>query len=540
MLTPQAAAGGEMAYQHARPIERASLAGCEMPPVKEAFALIRIAKTAQLAGTGWVYEFLPFQRFTDMCLEVYFNEHHSEANFLTVNAGLHSLFWDYSFHVSAHEREEYVRHSHMCRDNLETALSNLPLHLPATSDMVAALLFGACYAIEISKPNLSWTLSAKASELCQTLGYHRIASMKDDKEEDVRYKRFLLWSIYFIDKCLSLRLGRPSTIPDWDITIPRPSTSDLHSEPVFAYFVLWVEAARCQGNIYEMLYSPNAIAQPNQVRQSRVEALVSDLQNLDIATLETNEKWLRQAKEKSGEDLMDFFYISDHVLRLSLLTLVHRAAPRDPGSLTTFDSNCVAAAIATLQQHEECIAVIRKSTTPYLATYVHWTLLFTPFIPFIVIFCHVIETHDEENLARLQTFVTSIQSAAPVSNPAAKLYRLFDVLCKIASSYLELRISTSQGGPGQGSSKVGAYLDSLGFSSIIGSVPSQQPLGPHQGNPGAVEGFGPYNAEAGAGGAGDGLRAINPLIWAANGADLEDWLQNNEVMTELMQGSETL
>jgi hypothetical protein len=152
----------------------------------------------------------------------------------------------------------------------------------------------AFYAIDQSKPSLSWTLSAKASELCQTLGYHRLASMQNDKPEDIRYKQFLLWSVYFVEKSLSLRLGRPSTIPDWDITIPRPSMNDTHSEPVSAYFVLWIETARCQGNIYEMLYSPNSLTQSNQARQSRAETLISDLNSLETATCQTNVGQLRK------------------------------------------------------------------------------------------------------------------------------------------------------------------------------------------------------------------------------------------------------
>jgi hypothetical protein len=154
--------------------------------------------------------------------------------------------------------------------------------------MLVLTAFEAFYAIELSKPSLSWTLSAKGSELCQTLGYHRLASVKNDKQDEFQYKQFLFWSIYFIDKSLSLRLGRPSTIPDWDITVPRPSTNDSHSEPVLAYFVLSIETARCQGNIYEMLYSPTSMTQSDQVKQSRVEALVSDLRNLEAKTWETN------------------------------------------------------------------------------------------------------------------------------------------------------------------------------------------------------------------------------------------------------------
>lgn len=100
------------------------------------------ALAKQLIGIGWIYQFLPFQRFTDMCLDIYFNDNHSEATFTTVNAGLYSLFLDYSFHVVGQERDEYIAHAHLCRDNLETVLSNLPLHLPATSDTILALLFG--------------------------------------------------------------------------------------------------------------------------------------------------------------------------------------------------------------------------------------------------------------------------------------------------------------------------------------------------------------------------------------------------------------
>ncbi|XEV07242.1 hypothetical protein FSHL1_012529 [Fusarium sambucinum] len=531
IITQQVDASDEAPYPHARPVQRANSPRSEMPPIKMAITLIRIAKDKELVGSGWIYEFLPFQRFTDMCLDVYFNDNHSEANLIIANAGLYSLFTDYSSHVFAEEREEYIAHGHLCRDNLETALSKLPLYLPATTDMILALVFGAFYAIELSKPFLSWTLTVKASELCQTNAYHRIESMKNDKSEDSRYKQFVFWSIYFIDKSLSLRLGRPSTIPDWDITIPRPSTIDAHSEPISAYFVLWIEAARCEGNIYEMLYSPNAMAQPDQVKQSRVQALVSDLRNLETTTMETNTGWLEEAKKSSGEDIMNFFYTSDHVLRLSLLTLVHRAAPPIPGSVTTFNSDCIAAARATLEKHEECIALIQSSSTPNLATYIHWTLLFAPFIPFIVIFCNVIETQDESDLARLQAFVISIQSATSISSPAARLHRLSQTLCRIALSYVKFRISSTTIDNWQGASKIDSYLDALGFSSASVGNPSRHHtmFSQHNsiGDNGAV---GTNNAGTSTDGMGDEFRVANPMMWMGNSMELEEWLENSEAM----------
>lgn len=39
----------------------------------------------------------------------------------------------------------------ICRVNLETCLANLPLHLPASSDVIVALLFGVSLVFYISE-----------------------------------------------------------------------------------------------------------------------------------------------------------------------------------------------------------------------------------------------------------------------------------------------------------------------------------------------------------------------------------------------------
>jgi hypothetical protein len=69
---------------------------------------------------------------------------------------------------------------------------------------------------------------------------------------------------------------------------------------------------------------------------------------------------------------MDFFAVSDDILRLSLLTLVYRAAPQQTGALTTFSPSCVEAARATLHRHHDCLAVIERSSEDFFPTYVHW------------------------------------------------------------------------------------------------------------------------------------------------------------------------
>lgn len=74
---------------------------------------------------------------------------------------------------------------------------------------------------------------------------------------------------------------------------------------------------------------------------------------------------------------MDFFAVSDDILRLSLLTLVYRAAPQQTGVLTTFSPSCVEAARATLHRHHDCLEIIERSSQDFFPTYVHWYVSLT-------------------------------------------------------------------------------------------------------------------------------------------------------------------
>ncbi|KAL4816217.1 hypothetical protein BDW67DRAFT_55560 [Aspergillus spinulosporus] len=527
----------EFIQKNARP-QRHVQQKYKLPPIQKAVTLINAAKAQRLAGTGWIYEYITMQPFGDLCLEVYFSEDLSPFDFISVNAGLYSLFWDYASvtNIPQDEKEQFFAYSRLCRENLETGLANLPLHLPASANVIAALLFGAFYAIELSKSSLCWSLSSKASELCQTLGYHRAVPLDDQKPDDSRYTQFLFWTTYYIDKSLSLRLGRASTIPDWDISISLPSVSGTDKEPVLAFFALWIKTARCQGNIYEMLYSPASMSESDDVRQSKIDFLISSLHELQDETEKTKADWLNIAKERSGEDLMDFYAISDDILRLSLLTHVYRAAPRVAHASTMFSSDCIKVARATLDRHHDLMAVIHKTNDIYFAIYIHWTLLFAPFVPFIVIFCHVMETQDQADLARLEAFVDSINAAFTVSEPAARMHRLFQVLYKIAARYLELRIQSN--GRESFVPAMDAQLAALGFP-YAGLGATIEPLQDRSSN--LREGVSTeYSQSSDTVGVGtDGTlfdqRSMNNVLWMGNGAQLEDWLYNNQEPLELLQ-----
>lgn len=89
-------------------------------------------------------------------------------------------------------------------------------------------------------------------------------------------------------------------------------------------------------------------------------------------TSSKQEKWRQEASAKIREEMVQFISISDDVLRLSLLTLAYRASPPAPGSRTPFVPECIEAARATLQRHQDCINLVKDAHALYFHAYIHW------------------------------------------------------------------------------------------------------------------------------------------------------------------------
>ncbi|KAM0259266.1 hypothetical protein ACHAPA_010833 [Fusarium lateritium] len=528
----------EMSYPLAEPQLRPSFGRSKMPPIEKTVAVLHGAKANLFESSLWLHDLFSLGKLASICLRVYFSKDLSEADFIIANSGLLQLFIEQS--EDATDKAESLNYAHICRTNLETTLVNLPLHLPATVDMISALLLGAFHTIEISKPSLCWTLSSKASELSQTLGYHRIPSTKKGVvAEEKRHGQLLFWFTYFIDKSLSLRLGRASAIQDWDITTPmisEPGTSSL----IDVSITMWIKTARCQGKIYESLYSPHSITQPDHVRESRVQAISNDLYELAREACNIRNKYLQNAGDIPDHGLIEYMTLSDDVLRLSLLTLVYRASPTSPGSPSAFIPDCLEAARATLQRHQDFMTTFNNITSTYLTAYVHWTLLFAPFTPFIVLFCHVIESRQggEEDLNRLDGFVASIEAFAPVlSDAASKMHKLFGVLSKIAQRYTVYRSSklSRQQGPTDEQTILNAYLTALGFpplnqenrqqQSTDSSLVTNQNANIQQAHEGDLNYIPGVNSQVG----------MLPTQYIGHTTELGQWFAGNQEMMDLLE-----
>ena len=68
------------------------------------------------------------------------------------------------------------------------------------------------------------------------------------------------------------------------------------------------------------------------------------------------------------------------------------------------------------------------------------SILYAPFIPFIVIFCHIIETSNATNdIPQLAAFVASLERSRGASHASEKLYQLCRVLREVAELYIEAK-----------------------------------------------------------------------------------------------------
>ncbi len=348
--------------------------------------------------------FVTVEDFTDSCRQVYFaTDEYSTATFIIVNAGLYYLFQERS-DMDESKSEEYLRYHYLCRDNLETALANLPLLLPPRKETIEALLLGVSgiplaalrlplplrrvlsnsqqvtYTIEISKLTLGWQLNSAAAAMCQTLGWHRLQVTEDQTNDS---KSAIFWFCYMLDKGLSLRFGRTSVMQDWDISVPRNFGNISMAEPWTNVINVWIRTGSILGETYEHLYSPAALARQPEQRIETARLLVAKMKQLwrELEELSATLKHangtmadasIGGAKDKEMRTMtLDMILKSGEVSHLASLTLIYRAIPSAPGFPSTFNAECIEAARMAFKCHEECMN-LTSSSLYAKAGYLHW------------------------------------------------------------------------------------------------------------------------------------------------------------------------
>jgi hypothetical protein len=192
---------------------------------------------------------------------------------------------------------------------------------------------------------LQWSLTTAAAGHCLTLGYHREKRLLQLPSPKAERARRTFWHIYMADKNLSQRLGRASTIHDWDVDAePCAISSDPRQAPWDLTFKSFIEMSRIQGQIYEKLYSP--LAKARGIRERLVEA-----NKLDSELCRWYSEWAQiDSSAAYGKDRLDMTFSPVDIVYHSLLTLIHWNTSSS-GSARDISEACYEAAHRMLRAH---------------------------------------------------------------------------------------------------------------------------------------------------------------------------------------------
>ncbi|KAH7010958.1 fungal-specific transcription factor domain-containing protein [Macrophomina phaseolina] len=330
--------------------------------------------------------------------------------------------WDLSTYVDLCERN-----FHQCLETYES------LVIP-TLQNIQTLLLAATRAQEQSNLHLVWTYVAAGYSMCQTLGMHREANLKNDPPEVAELKRHAFWSLYMPDKNLSLCLGRKSMFQDDDIDVNYPTISADPKIRAWDEMVnVSIRYSTCQGEVYDRLYSVTASKASPEQRLQAVEELAQkmvDMRN-ELVAVDTTGAWY-------AEHLDSMVHAADFTA-YSVLTTIYRAQTSTRTG-TEISSKCFEVARLGLQSHLRCFEAFTKSTKSQQLDYVTWILLYPSFTPFVVVFTHAVATMSTEDLKLLQETVGTLDQAKHISEGAQRLY---DV-CKAFVDAAEVLINSRQ------------------------------------------------------------------------------------------------
>lgn len=140
-----------------------------------------------------------------------------------------------------------------------------------TGEFVLTLKLQVTYAVHVSNASLAGVLANSAYQSSYSLGLHK------QPPDGPKQEQCLFWMIYFLEKTLSVRLGRSSIILEHDIEPPSAKHFRTENPHFSAYAYHTVQVAGLAGRIYEQLYSPKALSASDETRTHRALELSQEL-----------------------------------------------------------------------------------------------------------------------------------------------------------------------------------------------------------------------------------------------------------------------
>ncbi|KAK6443973.1 hypothetical protein FP744_10000221 [Trichoderma asperellum] len=307
-----------------------------------------------------------------------------DMELIIVHYVLYSLFTQCSIGADDETlRQDYDMQAATCKESLETILSNLSFHIDTNIDSICALYMAG-------KVSTTWTFISRTSFMCLTLGLHSSQAVITEQENAVQRKMCLFWAVYALEKAVALRLGRPSTIRDQGITIPRLTLGREMTSLAFNRLPDWIDVASLYGCLYDSLYSLTALIQPGSAHLSRTSALAPELERMIAARTEYYNRPDLWSSHMLDPNLSRFITHTNRAIEYSILASIYRGVPTESASDIVPYTKCIAAARIALEESKASIAILSDAAKwpTGLYEWVNEILFLAPFIPFTILVCN--------------------------------------------------------------------------------------------------------------------------------------------------------
>ncbi|KAF3934038.1 hypothetical protein ABW19_dt0202548 [Dactylella cylindrospora] len=294
---------------------------------------------------------------------------------------------------------------------------------------VQALLTLAIVAQEISKPGLCWMLLSQACRLAQAIGLHRQSHPAQNfSEEEAVERQLVFWTLYVMDKALSLTFGRSTCLPDFDVDVDLPD--GVHGNVLLTqHFGSWVWLAKIQSQIYMRLYSASACKASDEERQRAAKEL----------ELELRVWW---AQNGAGLQLIPSIGLFEkQYLELEIkfsfhnsMIMIHRV---NKGGGPLSENICLNSARTSVQLIKQTLDVSNEAAD---GSVLLWLFQYFPFTPFFVLFSNVIRNPEEktsrDDFVLMQHVVSYLNRMKAANESASKLLRIAETFTEIAAVLL--------------------------------------------------------------------------------------------------------
>ncbi|KAF3929033.1 hypothetical protein ABW20_dc0102162 [Dactylellina cionopaga] len=294
---------------------------------------------------------------------------------------------------------------------------------------VQALLTLAIVAQEISKPGLCWMLLSQACRLAQAIGLHRQSHPAQNfSEEESVERQLVFWTLYVMDKALSLTFGRSTCLPDFDVDVDLPDNV-TGNVLLTQHFSGWVWLAKIQSQIYMRLYSASACRASDEDRQHAAKELELELRN-----------WW--AQNGAGLQLIPSIGLFEkQYLELEIkfsfhnsMIMIHRV---NKGGGELSEAICLDSARTSVQLIKQTLEVNHEAAD---GSVLLWLFQYFPFTPFFVLFSNVIRNPEEkssrDDFVLMQHVVSYLDRMKAANESASKLLRIAETFTQIAAILL--------------------------------------------------------------------------------------------------------